>query len=64
MEKFVKGPNPFEQPKIGTEIVPPYLRFHPGDEKKFWMLDTIHSPEPLYPLEYESSYIALSEYGD
>jgi pyruvate,water dikinase len=63
-EKFVKGPDPLEQKKIGEEIVPPYQRFHPGDEKKFWMLDTIHSPEPLYPLEYETSYIALSEYAD
>jgi pyruvate,water dikinase len=63
-EKFVKGPDPFEQAEIGTEIVPPYLRFHSGDEKKFWMLDTIHSPNALYPLEYETSYIALSEYAD
>jgi len=63
-EKFVRGPNPFEQVQIGTELVPAYLRFHPGDENKFWMLDTIHSPEPLYPLEYESSYIALAEFAD
>lgn len=63
-EKFKKGPNPLELPQIGIEHVPVYLRFHPGDENKFWMLDTIHSPEPLYPLEYETSYIALAEYAD
>jgi pyruvate,water dikinase len=63
-QKFVRGPNPLEQVQIGTELVPSYLRFHPGDENKFWMIDTIHSPEPLYPLEYESSYIALAEYAD
>jgi pyruvate,water dikinase len=63
-EKFKKGLNPLELPQIGTEHVPVYLRFHPGDENKFWMVDTIHSPEPLYPLEYETSYIALAEYAD
>jgi hypothetical protein len=49
MEKFVKGPNPFEQPKIGTEIVPPYLRFHPGDEKNFGCLIPFIL-RTLYPL--------------
>jgi pyruvate,water dikinase len=63
-EKFKKGLNPLELPQIGTEHVPVYQRFHPGDENKFWMLDTIQSPEPLYPLEYETSYIALAEYAD
>lgn len=63
-ESFVKGPNPLEAPDIGKNLVPFYQRFYPGDEDKFWMLDTIHSPEPLYPLEYETSYIALAEYAD
>ncbi|NLT35722.1 MAG: hypothetical protein GXX83_07470 [Gaiellales bacterium] len=63
-ENFVKGPNPLEAPDIGRDLVPFFQRFYPGDEKRFWMLDTIHSPEPLYPLEYETSYFALAEYAD
>jgi pyruvate,water dikinase len=63
VEKFVKGPNPFEQPQIGMDFVPSYLRFHPGDERKFWMRDSVHTPEPLYPLEYETSFCALSWYA-
>ncbi len=63
-EKFKRGPNPFEQPQIGMEHVPPYLKFQPGEENKFWTLDRMHSPEPFYPLEYETSFIALAEYAD
>jgi pyruvate,water dikinase len=63
VDKFVKGPSPFDQPQMGIDFVPSYLRFRPGDEVKFWMRDAVHTPEPLYPLEYETTFCALSWYA-
>ena len=51
-EKFRRGPNPLEFPQIGDEWIPGYLRFRPGDENRFWMIDVMHMPQPMRPLEY------------
>ena len=62
MEEVKRGPSPLEITNIGVEYVPPTMRFQPGDEEKFWMIDTGHCVTLLRPLEL-TTVVQACAYG-
>jgi len=54
MKEVIKLGNPLEQPQIGMDWVPPYWKFQPGDENRFWINDSTHNPRPAMPLDLDT----------
>jgi len=62
MEEVRRGPSPLEITNLGVEYVPPTMRFQPGDEERFWMIDTGHCATLFYPLEL-TTIVQACAYG-
>jgi pyruvate,water dikinase len=54
MSESLRLGNPLDQPQIGMDWVPSHWKFQLGDENRFWIVGTAHSPRPITPLDLDT----------